>query len=291
MTPMRSDPRSARAARAVWVFFLLTFAFSWGFWGPPALGGRKPGLLELMAGGSGPTLMGILGAFLFLDREGKKLFWDRALSLRRASGRWWAVAAILFPALISVALVAYRLLGGEPLAARGVPEVLSSPAGMLGFIISMLVAGPLSEEFGWRGFALVELQKRHSPLAASLILGVVWGLWHVPLFLMVDTTQGALGFGTVYFYLFLVQAVALSVIFSWVFARTRESVLVAIVLHFTFNAALALLSGMSGGLPEGLFSTVAFSVIAFAVAIAAMAGPSLLGRPTASRDSSPLNQR
>jgi uncharacterized protein len=98
--------------------------------------------------------------------------------------------------------------------------------------------GPLGEEPGWRGLALPRLQRRNGALTATLILGVLWGLWHLPLFLVkgIDGPFTLPGFG-----LFLLGVITFAIFLTWVFNNTGGSLLIAIVLHATFNANSSLL--------------------------------------------------
>jgi membrane protease YdiL (CAAX protease family) len=92
-----------------------------------------------------------------------------------------------------------------------------------------LLIGPL-EEFGWRGVALPLLQRRFAPLWASLILGSIWGLWHVPAFLLSGTPQSAWSFGP-----FFIGVVAIAVILTPMFNAARGSLLIAVLYHFQMN--------------------------------------------------------
>jgi membrane protease YdiL (CAAX protease family) len=118
----------------------------------------------------------------------------------------------------------------------------AQPLRFVGWLLAGLLLGPLSEELGWRGFALDQLQRRWKPWFASLILGFVWGLWHLPLFLIKGTVQAAWGLGTVRFWLFLIGILPLSLLMATVYNRTRKSILSAILLHFFYNATGNLLS-------------------------------------------------
>jgi membrane protease YdiL (CAAX protease family) len=94
----------------------------------------------------------------------------------------------------------------------------------------LLLGGPMGEEFGWRGYALPLLQDRFGWRAASLGLGLVWGLWHLPLFFIDGTSQAHIPLA-----LFLLSVVAMSVLFSWLVNRTAGSVVAALVLHTAIN--------------------------------------------------------
>jgi hypothetical protein len=104
----------------------------------------------------------------------------------------------------------------------------------------------LTEETAWRGFALPRLQARMPPVPAALLLGLLWGLWHIPLFLIADSFQSSIPFAG-----FLLSILATSVLTSWIFNHTRGSVLLAAVFHATTDVAIAYSGVMSAS--TGLF--------------------------------------
>jgi uncharacterized protein len=108
-----------------------------------------------------------------------------------------------------------------------------------------LITGPISEELGWRGFALDILQSRWGVLLSRLILGLVWWGWHLPLFFIVGTPQYRMGIGTIEFWFFLVNILPLSLIMTWFYNQTRRSILSAILLHYGFNVTANLLFPLS----------------------------------------------
>jgi membrane protease YdiL (CAAX protease family) len=94
---------------------------------------------------------------------------------------------------------------------------------------------PFIEELGWRGYALDRLQENKNALASSLILNVVWSLWHLPLFFVPDSYQAGLGVGTLEFWLFLLGVVPLGFAFAWIYNNTRRSTLAVILFHAMVN--------------------------------------------------------
>jgi membrane protease YdiL (CAAX protease family) len=98
--------------------------------------------------------------------------------------------------------------------------------------VYMLIFVTLGEEVGWRGYALPALQARYSALLASLILGVVWALWHLPVFFNPDTSYSNLPF-----FLFLPFIVLMTVLITWLFNSTGGSVLMAMFFHAVINTA------------------------------------------------------
>ncbi|MGE5652713.1 MAG: type II CAAX prenyl endopeptidase Rce1 family protein [Bacillota bacterium] len=108
--------------------------------------------------------------------------------------------------------------------------VTSSSALTLRFFDQM-ARGPLGEELGWRAYALNELQKRHSPLVSSVLLGVVWGLWHTPLWFI----SGYAGYDLVkYIMFFMVGIIATSIIIT-AFYNLNKNLMIPIVIHLLFN--------------------------------------------------------
>ena len=93
-------------------------------------------------------------------------------------------------------------------------------------LLQSLLLGPIGEEFGWRGLVLPLLQRRFSPFWASIVLGVVWAIWHTPAFLMSGTPQSGWSFGP-----FFVGLIAITVILTPLFNASRGSLLIAILYH------------------------------------------------------------
>jgi membrane protease YdiL (CAAX protease family) len=149
---------------------------------------------------------------------------------------WWtyAVALLLFPAASMLGSGLVMMTGGN-LGAQ--PQVLSEGtwAGILiVFALTLLFGGPLGEEIGWRGWLLPTLQARLSPLLASLIIGLVWGLWHLPLHLR-GMYDGDMGTGAAGFAVRIAGSCLLAVLFTWLYNRARGGLLVVILLHTSVN--------------------------------------------------------
>jgi membrane protease YdiL (CAAX protease family) len=124
-------------------------------------------------------------------------------------------------------------LGGQP-PSLGV-LIGELPSTLLTLVVNavyLLIFVTLGEEVGWRGYALPALQARYSALLASLILGVVWALWHLPVFFNPDTSYSNLPF-----LLFLVFIVPVAVLMTWLFNSTAGSVLMAMIFHAVMNSA------------------------------------------------------
>ena len=217
-------------AKSISIFFLLTFAWSWSCWflAPVVQAESKYASSALFfLGGFGPSLAAIAVVFRRSGRTGLRAWLLGCLSWRGSSG--WLVLAFLSPlAVLTVAAGAHIGLGGSlpPSPANGHVGLL-----VANFFLVFLVGGPLGEELGWRGFALPAMQERLGWRNASLALGVIWGLWHLPLFFVADSTQGN---GSMV--AFFVLIVATSVFYTWLYNRSNGSVLPALVLHTASNS-------------------------------------------------------
>jgi uncharacterized protein len=139
------------------------------------------------------------------------------------------VAFGLWPALVLAANAIAPLLGEAVPNAPVLPSRPWLPLVVESYLWFALYGGPLNEEPGWRGFALPRLQQRHSPLVASLFVGAVWGLWHLPLHLMGIYPGGAWGA------VIRVQELPRAVVFTWLYNRTGGSLLIAVLFHATIN--------------------------------------------------------
>jgi membrane protease YdiL (CAAX protease family) len=94
----------------------------------------------------------------------------------------------------------------------------------------------LCEELGWRGYALPRLLTRFSPFTASLILGVIWGVWHLPSFFLSGMEQNGMSLT-----LFIIYTPCLSILMTWVFQHTHGSVLSAVMIHYMANICTTIL--------------------------------------------------
>jgi membrane protease YdiL (CAAX protease family) len=175
---------------------------------------------------------------------------------------WWtyAVALLLFPlaSLAGTGLVV--LLGGDVGAPPRALSEASWTGVMIVFAVTLLYGGPLGEEIGWRGWLLPALQRRLSPLLSSLIVGLVWGLWHLPLQLR-GVYDAEMGSGMVGVILRLASSCLLAVLFTWLYNRSRGGLLVVILLHTSVNNTSGYWLPVNAGLTIVLLIIAAVVVI------------------------------
>jgi membrane protease YdiL (CAAX protease family) len=211
-------------------YLLITFGLAWGVLVLYLLapGGVTRALGEISARHPlfilavyAPAIAAIAVVTRTTGFSGLRRFLSR-LSLWRCSPYWYGFLLVGIGAIYVTGAWLKGTLFTAPWPFTGLGPLLAAMA-------FMLVLGPV-EEIGWRGVALPILQRRFVPLVASLILGVVWGVWHLPAFFLSGTPQGAWGFTP-----FLIGAVATSVIVTPLFNASGGSVLLAALFHFQLN--------------------------------------------------------
>jgi membrane protease YdiL (CAAX protease family) len=220
----------------------MAFAFSWLAWSPWVLSedgaGLLPyklsdaasGLLNAAAILAGPTLSGFIMTGITEGRAGIRRWLGRIVRWR-VGFVWYLFALIGVP--VVMALGTLILPGGlTSLLALGPGYVLS----YLGsFVLVTILGGPLFEEPGWRGFALPRLQPLHGPLVGTIILGLLWALWHLPEFMVPSWAESSGGSGFLDIVKFVVIAITFAIVTTWVFNNTRGSVFMAILVHASID--------------------------------------------------------
>lgn len=183
------------------------------------------------------VIVAVIFAFAFSSFfSGRRKVRELLASLAEWRVGWlpWAAVFILAPTLILFGVLVDLALGGQfPAWPLGVPA-MGAFAGLFGII---LFSGGGMEEIGWRGFALPRLQKLYSPLVASLLIGVVWALWHLPLYFNGQYTSGT-NSGPAALAGILLRfewSLPVSIIYTWVYNRSRGSLLIMVLFHTVFD--------------------------------------------------------
>lgn len=211
-------------------FFVLAYALSWTLDAIPKLLGMDPSWSRwFIEGFLSPLSPGVAAAIVLWASGESARKWLGDIFTWRVHPKWYA-AAILIPFAITYAAgVASWALGG-PIDWTAFD--LDPITVVIGIILGTFIGGG-QEEFGWRGFAQPELQERYGGLAAALIIGVFWGLWHLPQFVPGGfRADWPLELVVAYF----VGIIAFSVLLGWVFNGSGGSVLLAMLMHGTDNA-------------------------------------------------------
>lgn len=214
------------AGRSVGLFFALTFVITWTCFITAGL--LEPSSLRwplLILGAFAPSAVAV---FLTAKKEGRAGV--KALLARlgewRVGVRWYCFALFYMAAIkLGVALV-FRAAAGEwPRFGSGYGAGIIITA-----IVAAIFGGPLGEEIGWRGYALPRLGEKFGKVKASLLLGVVWACWHLPVFFIPGMDQSGQSLPV-----YILQVTALSVAMAWLYWHTKGSLFLAVLMHTAIN--------------------------------------------------------
>ena len=247
-------------------FFVLTFAIAWSMWLPLGVLIPENPYLSL-PGAWAPTISALILTGLTDGKEGIRTFLRRILHWR-VGWRWYLIVLFGIAFIAYLAIVA-GLLFGIPAPALSLPNEL--PREMLPvflpiiFLINIFVGGPLAEDIGWRGYILSKMREGMTALHASLLIGVIWAIWHIPYFIFPGWRAAV---GNVPFFWFTLLTTSWSVLFAWVYVNT-ESILMPVLFHAAINTTLGTLGVLgqsNGGLIPLMLNTL-FTWIAMAVVV------------------------
>jgi membrane protease YdiL (CAAX protease family) len=272
--PAPSPQEGLLARHPLTFYFLIAFSFSWlvflpgvlTYFGVLNMSDSLVGVLGI-TGLLGPILSGFIMTAVTEGRAGIRR-WLGRIVLWRVGLRWYLFALIGLPLVMVLATIILRpgaLESFQTLAPLSVLPYLGA------FVFMVLIGGPLFEEPGWSGFALPRLQRVHSPLVGGLILGSLWALWHLPGFLIPsqDLTDIPPRGTILDFVVFALALIALRLIIQWVFNNTKGSVLMAILVHASWNtfysAALIQLFPAPSVLGSYLNLTIAAGALALVI--------------------------
>lgn len=229
------------------LYVLLAFAISWILWAY-LLPTSKPGsfmeegptpsfLILAILGGFGPSVAGMIASRIAKGKGGARQLLA-SLKIWRVKPIWYIIALLLVPCL--------NLLRFAFFASAGKPLSLGVVSSRLALGLMWPIFASLGEEFGWRGTALPEAQSRFGPVSASLLVGFLWGMWHLP-----TAYLGAGHYGLLLIpYFFLIEPLLVmpySILMTWIYNRTNKSMLLMVLFHYsvTFSAIVISAQGMS----------------------------------------------
>ncbi len=220
-------------------YFGLAFTFTWLILSPGVaatfglLNFAFEGTVLTIASGIGPLLAALLVTRIVAGKSGVRQMLG-SLFARRVQVKWWAAALMLIAGLFAIsATLSWFISGATPQAQEGI--YLNGGNSLL--VTLLLLLGALGEEVGWRGFALPQLQEGQTPLKATLILTLFWWLWHLPTYWTLPLAMNAVaqyGFAAAFGIQFIVL-LALSLLCTWVFNGSGGVILLAVLLHASWN--------------------------------------------------------
>jgi len=257
------------------LIFLMTWPIDLSYSG--ALPFQVPFALAMLVG-YGIFFAALIMTALTLGKSGVIALLKRFL-IWRVGAKWYLVAFLLIPSFNLLGVVLNAALSSQPIDFSTVfAYKFFGPSANLVILILPLVlydAVTNGEEIGWRGYVLPRLQAKHSALVSSLILGVIWGLWHLPKF-MAPGNSGS-------FALVVVDTLAKAVFLTWLYNNTQGSLLLTTLAHASWNASsmvLPMANTVSGENMGVSIISLVLQVVAVIV-ITVWAGPARLSRTKA----------
>lgn len=224
------------------LFLLIAFGWTWLWWslfvtgtltmpegtGTPQFDLRDSGpvMLIVLISPFGPTIAGFAVTALSEGKQGVRKLWNRFIH-GGFSWKWWLILLSFYAVLRLVMRYSSQFFFN---VAQPDYTYIKTPWMMIPPILASILHGGLSEEFGWRGYALRHLQAMFPAAISALILGFIEGCWHIPLvFLPGDMRFGMTLFSLIYPYL------AVGIFRAWIYNNTNGSVLAAVMFHMTGN--------------------------------------------------------
>lgn len=188
----------------------------------------------------GPTLAGLVLIIAHKGwRKGMADIWRGIVAPGRPLAWlvWLAAALALLPlGWLLVNLLAHIGLAGGPVGQADIVLLASVPVLLVTTTALLSDPGPIGEEYGWRGYFLPRLIVLMGPLRASILIGIIWGIWHLPVFFFPGTNQASLSF-----VFMLANWIGCSIIMTWIFIRSGGNWLLSgVVVHASINTSLAI---------------------------------------------------
>ncbi len=230
-------PKETIKKHAGFLFVLLTYVLTWSVEIPTAL--TKHGYIAINISKGlqtictlSPGIIAIILTAIYFWKKGLKSLFNAILKWR-VKFRWYVAILILGIALCGLSLLIFNWITGQSI----------KPDQPYNFIFYFIIILPLSafwEEMGWRGFLLPVLQEKYTAIKSSIIIGFVWGLWHLPIYLAINPY----GDKTLIFFLMMFfGCFALSIIATYLYNSTKGSLFTCILLHNAINTSAAYFFG------------------------------------------------
>lgn len=222
------------------VFILLTLGITWGFgFIPVFLGitGTALGTFLFYFGAGAPSVVALFIVCMTYSKEERKDYFTRCFNLKRMTLKWtiwttlfWTINAVI-GLVIAVGILKYPMP-----EMKWLHLMLSKPYLLPVMILLSIVSGPLNEEFGWRGYALDRLFCKFGFIKGALVLGFIWGIWHLPWYFTPGQAQYLMAQTSLWdSILFIISTMMLSVVVAFVYIQTNRSILAGAYVHMSSN--------------------------------------------------------
>jgi len=248
------------------IFFLLTFALTWVMWIPAvfvkANGGNSILGPDNPIGQLGRWAPGIAAILLtgLIAGKGEIGVLLRPLKIWRVNLGWYAFALLFQPVLFLTAKFIDGLFGNSYEVASPLASVTGQApiAFVVPVIVISAIPGAFMEELGWRGFALPQLQAKNTALIASVLLGLVWGIWHIPSMIFFGQTNALA------IVIAVINFIPATILFTWLFNNTKGSLLLVTLFHASTQYSSNFLGMIPTQTANILTWLVAIAVVVFA---------------------------
>ncbi len=222
------------------MFLAITLLWTWicGFI-PVILGltGTSLGTIIFYAGGGAPSVVALFFVFITYPEQVRKDYFHRCFSFKKM-GLKWPLFTVLFFAIITVTgfFISTKIFNLDMPGMDWLKIAVKTPYMIPVLLFFSFISGPLNEEFGWRGYALDKLFVRFGFVGASMILGFIWGIWHLAWYFTPGQTQYDLLQSSVFkAALFIPETMLLSVVVSFVYINTDRSIMAGAFVHMMAN--------------------------------------------------------
>ena len=207
-------------------FFIITFLWTWIFWIPWVIIGHGHPIMSL--GAFGPV-MGALVSLRTINGKGSiKSFFKLFLSLNFGLKVWLTIFSIIFIS-IAMAYILPDIIGRNEIPSY-LPNIYIFPL----FLLQMIFLGGGQEEIGWRGYILPYIEKKYGLIIGSLIFGIIWAIWHLPLWFIFGTSQQTY----MNYFAFVLSCIGLSYLFSWIITASGNRLFSGLIVHGSVNVLL-----------------------------------------------------
>lgn len=212
------------------LFFIITLAWTWGFGFIPVfigIEGTPLGTFLFYFGGGAPSVTALFIVFFTYSKEQRKDYFTRCFSFRYMGIKWLALTVLFFTLIsvvgiwIGVCILTYEMPGMNYVLA-----IVQNPFNLFLILFISVISGPLNEEFGWRGFALDRLFVKYGFTKATLLLGFIWGIWHLPWYFTPGQAQYNLLQDSLFnAIMYIPNVMILNFAVSYVYIKTKRSIL------------------------------------------------------------------
>ena len=223
-------------------YYLIAILIAWLGWAPLVLGSRGVSAFQspffqvlLILPAVSPMLAAVIVTGQVEGRQAAKSLPGRLFHWR--VNKPWVLVALTLPILLL--FLGKWITGWLGLSGKQMLTQDNLIATFISALIMALVANPW-EEVGWRGFVLPRLQKRYNALMASLVVGVMWAFWHLPLFFWLDNPMSGQSF-----WLFLIDTMGVACIYTWLYNSSKGSLFLVALYHIAWNTFGAIITGVS----------------------------------------------